>query len=66
MDPTDSGESCLDRLPAAYALALRLRAAGFADREIAARLEVEPEALETLFAIAEAKLEALRATEELS
>lgn len=63
MDPPDDRDSCLERLPAAYARALRLRAAGCADQVIAAQLEVEPEALETLFAIAEAKLAALR-TEE--
>lgn len=64
MDPRGVDPTDLDRLPAAYALALRLRGAGYSDVEIAARLEVEPEALGTLFTIAEAKLAALQDTEE--
>jgi hypothetical protein len=44
------------RLPGAYSLALRLRDAGLDDDLIAECLAVEPEALELLLAVAEAKL----------
>lgn len=46
----------LDQLPAAYAAALRLRAAGADDAGIAARLGLPPEAVPLLLTIAEAKL----------
>ncbi|MGW2559136.1 hypothetical protein ACWCXB_07785 [Streptomyces sp. NPDC001514] len=58
--PRDPREDALARLPAGYALALRLRNAEVADEMIAARLGIELEALGPLLALAEAKLAALR------
>jgi hypothetical protein len=49
----------LERLPAAYAEALRLREHGEADEAIAAQLGIEPEAVAPLVRVAEAKLAAL-------
>ncbi|GHE75583.1 hypothetical protein GCM10017786_00360 [Amycolatopsis deserti] len=49
-------DAAIARLPRAYARALRLRDAGVPHARIAARLRVEPQALDALFAIAEAKL----------
>lgn len=46
----------LDRLPVTYAAVLRLRAAGATIEVMAAQLEIEPEAVGPLLAIAEAKL----------
>lgn len=46
----------LNQLPAAYAAALRLRAAGVDHAGIATRLEMPSEAVPLLLAIAEAKL----------
>jgi hypothetical protein len=54
-------EEALHRLPAAYALALRLRAAGIDDVALADRLGIEPEAVVPLMAVADAKLAALLA-----
>ena len=48
----------MDRLPLPYSEALRLRDAGVADDVIAEILAIEPEALDTLIRIAEAKLAA--------
>lgn len=47
------------RLPDTYSLALRLRDAGLADELIAECVAVEPEALDPLLAVAEAKLAAI-------
>lgn len=44
------------QLPTAHALALRLRDAGSSVELIAQRLEIEPEAVGPLLAVAEAKL----------
>jgi DNA-directed RNA polymerase specialized sigma24 family protein len=49
----------LGRLPATYAEALRLREHGKTDEAIAAQLGIEPEAVEPLVRVAEAKLAAL-------
>ena len=49
----------LERLPATYAEALRLRERGETDEAIAAQLGMEPEAVEPLVRVAEAKLAAL-------
>ncbi|MFC7621355.1 hypothetical protein [Microlunatus sp. GCM10028923] len=51
-------ERALRQLPDAYARALRLRDAGSSETEIAARLELEPEAIGPLLEVAEAKLAA--------
>jgi hypothetical protein len=50
----------LERLPVTYAKAMRLREQGETDEAIAARLGIEPEAVEPLVRIGEAKLAALR------
>jgi hypothetical protein len=47
------------QLPEPYALALRLRAEGLDSAQIAAKLELEPEAMESLLRIAEANQAAL-------
>jgi DNA-directed RNA polymerase specialized sigma24 family protein len=49
----------LERLPPTYAEALRLREHGKTDVAIAAELGIEPEAVEPLVRVAEAKLAAL-------
>ncbi|HEX2285590.1 MAG TPA: hypothetical protein VHI10_12345 [Mycobacterium sp.] len=48
----------LDQLPLPYATALRLRDAGIDENVIAECVGVEPEAIPTLMAVAEAKLAA--------
>ena len=50
----------MDRLPLPYSEALRLRDAGVADDVIAEILGIEPEALDTLMRVADAKLAAAR------
>jgi DNA-directed RNA polymerase specialized sigma24 family protein len=57
LSPADA--RALERLPATYAEALRLREHGETDEAIAARLGIEPEAVEPLVRVAEAKLAAL-------
>lgn len=52
----DDYEAALRRLPEAYSLALRLRAAGAADRVICEYLRIETEGLGTLLELAERKL----------
>lgn len=52
-------ESALRRLPRAYSLALRLRDAGVDGALIAECLDIEPEALEPMLLVAEAKLAAV-------
>ena len=47
------------RLPGTYSLALRLRDAGLTNELIAECVVVEPEALDPLLAVAEAKLAAI-------
>jgi hypothetical protein len=62
MDPSEPiREAALSLLPAAHALALRLRDAGLPDALIAGRLELEPESLGPLLSVAEAKLAAAMA-----
>jgi hypothetical protein len=51
-------EAALRRLPDAHSLALRLRAAGVADEVICTYLHVEPEGLDSVFALAHRKLAA--------
>ena len=51
-----TGNDDLAALPESYAEALRLRAEGLSAPEIAARVDVPVEALETLISLAEAKL----------
>ncbi len=51
--------AALSRIPRAYALALRLRDAGVAGALIAEWLDIEPEALEPMLRLAEAKLAAI-------
>jgi hypothetical protein len=57
-DGIDSYEAALRRLPEAHSLALRLRSAGVADAVVCEYLQIEPEGLETLVHVAEAKLAA--------
>jgi len=52
----DAAEAALERIPPAYARALRLRAAGSDQVDIAQQLGVEPEAVPAFLMIAEAKL----------
>jgi hypothetical protein len=59
-DPRDVRREAVRRLPRAYSLALRLRDAGVCDELIAECVEVELEALGTLFELAEAKIAAMR------
>lgn len=54
----------LARLPTAYAVALRLRAAGGTDDAIASALGVDANVVQTLLEVADRKWEALRATSE--
>lgn len=46
----------MDQLPGVYAEALRLRTAGLGWHEIGRRVGVEPEAMDILLRLAEAKL----------
>jgi hypothetical protein len=52
-------EAAISRLPKTHASALRLRARGFDDDAIARALDVDPNAVGPLLAIADAKLAAL-------
>jgi hypothetical protein len=52
-------DSLLRRLPLAHAVAVRLREAGADDQLIATALDIEPEGVEPLLAIAAAKLRRL-------
>ena len=52
-------EAAISRLPKTHASALRLRARGFDDDAIAKALALEPDAVGSLLAIADAKLAAL-------
>jgi DNA-directed RNA polymerase specialized sigma24 family protein len=52
-------EAAISRLPKTHASALRLRARGFDDDAIARALDLEPDAVGPLLAIADAKLAAL-------
>jgi DNA-directed RNA polymerase specialized sigma24 family protein len=52
-------EEALARLPVALAAALRLRRAGADDVLIAQALDIEPDGVETLIGLAEAKLRRL-------
>jgi hypothetical protein len=52
-------DSLLRRLPLAHAVAVRLREAGADDELIAVALDIEPEGVEPLLAIASAKLRRL-------
>ncbi|MGO9877094.1 MAG: hypothetical protein ACLPVY_25230 [Acidimicrobiia bacterium] len=60
MTPTDGPP--LLRLPVIYAVALALRDAGIPPDQIASQLELPPESMPTLLAIAQAKLTAARDT----
>jgi len=51
-------DRALAELPLAYAVALRLRAAGADDRAIAAALGIDPVGVPSLLEVAEAKLSA--------
>jgi hypothetical protein len=62
-DELSEREQALRRLPLPYSLALRLRDVGVADDVICEYVNVERDALEGLYRIAEAKLSALRQTE---
>jgi hypothetical protein len=55
MDGNSDREVRLQRLPTRYSLALRLRDAGVSDAVICTYLEIEPEGLPTLLALAQAK-----------
>jgi hypothetical protein len=61
MTPTEriTRDSLLRRLPLAHAVGVRLREAGADDELIAAALDIEPEGVEPLLAIAAAKLRRL-------
>lgn len=56
--PEDSRRAAIDRLPLPYSSALRMRAAGISCDLIAECIGVEPEAMQTLMRLAEAKLAA--------
>jgi DNA-directed RNA polymerase specialized sigma24 family protein len=57
--------TAIDRLPDAYAAALRLQDEGHDDKAIAARLDLAPTAVGPLLRVAAAKLQSiLAATEE--
>ncbi|HEX2284549.1 MAG TPA: hypothetical protein VHI10_06935 [Mycobacterium sp.] len=56
MTDDDQRRDALNRLPLPYSTALRLREAGIPDELIAECVGVEPEAMETLLRIAQAKL----------
>jgi len=51
-------EAALRRLPEAHSLALRLRDAGVADEVICGYLQIEPEGLDSVFEVAQQKLQA--------
>jgi DNA-directed RNA polymerase specialized sigma24 family protein len=53
-------EDAIGELPAKYAEALRMRARGLTGTEIAARLDVPLDSVDTLLHLAEAKLAAVR------
>jgi hypothetical protein len=57
-------EQALEQLPAAYAIAIRLRDSGAPEDVIARGLGTEPEAVATLLDIADRKLAALVARDE--
>jgi hypothetical protein len=57
-DGIDAYEAALRRLPEAHSLALRLKAAGVADKVVCSYLRIEPEGLEILLRIAKGKLAA--------
>ncbi|MEP1123614.1 MAG: hypothetical protein ABJH68_06970 [Ilumatobacter sp.] len=60
-DPKSS-DPLLARLPTAYAVALRLRAAGGSDEAIAGALGIDVNVVATLLEVAERKREVLRDT----
>jgi hypothetical protein len=49
-------EQAIGRLPEAYAVALRLHAAGVSEAQLAAGFDIEPQSVPGLLKIAEAKL----------
>lgn len=51
----------IDRLPPVYAEALRLEADGLAEGEIARRLSIDPDAVDSFFELARSKLAQLEA-----
>ncbi len=53
---SESRVAALERIPRAYSLALRLRDAGVPPELIADCLDIEPEAVDSLLRVAEAKL----------
>jgi DNA-directed RNA polymerase specialized sigma24 family protein len=57
LDPVRRREA-LERLPLPYSTALRLRDEGLSDELIARCVGIEPEAVDTMLALAEAKLAA--------
>jgi DNA-directed RNA polymerase specialized sigma24 family protein len=56
--------TAIDRLPEAYANALRLRDQGHDNEAIAARLNISPEAVGPLLRLASAKLQTILAENE--
>lgn len=64
MDTDGPSAEAIDQLPAVYASALRLRAAGTSHDEIAERLGLHPEAVDTLLRLAEDKLHGLLQAED--
>ncbi len=54
--------AAIDRLPEAYAAALRLQDEGHDDKAIAARLDLAPAAVGPLLRVAAAKLHSILAT----
>jgi hypothetical protein len=63
-DDLSQREQALRRLPLPYSLALRLRDAGVAADEICQYINVEHDALDNLYRIAEAKLVAVQKATE--
>jgi DNA-directed RNA polymerase specialized sigma24 family protein len=58
--------TAIDRLPEAYAVALRLQDEGHDDKAIAARLGLAPDAVSPLLRVAAAKLHTILAAGEES
>lgn len=61
-DPAERDRALLAALPTAYAVAVRLRRAGGTPAEIAAALGIELDAVEGVCAVADRKLDELRAS----
>lgn len=59
MDADEPLNDAIDQLPVLYAIALRLRAAGIPDDEIAERIGIHPEAVGVVLRLADDKVRRL-------